>query len=215
MRVFVPGVVSLGLLTGVVVTSTTFAQSSTPAADAIYVAQLQAVNVKASGQPAAGEMQFTLHGDRLTITVHVEGVPPNIEHWQHFHGFSNGQQANCPAAAADVNGDRFIDIKETEPASGTTMVPFNADPVSMDIPTHTYPHASASGTYDYEKTVSYAALQKAFGAKFGERIDLDRRVVQVHGVPESTTLPASVASLGPIPARVTLPLACGQIKRVK
>jgi hypothetical protein len=189
--------------------------SSDPSSDAVYVARLQAVNVKASGQPGSGEMQFTIHGDTLTIKVHVQGVPPSIEHWQHFHGFNDGKQAACPAAAADVNGDGYIDIRETEPAAGTTMVPFNADPVGMDIPTHTYPHASATGTYDYEKTVSVAALQKAFGAKFGEKLDLARRVVQVHGVPETTSLPASVASLGTIPARVTIPLACGVITRVK
>ncbi len=187
-----------------------------PTKDAVYVAKLQPVNVKASGQAASGEVRFTVHGDSLTIKVHVQGVPPNIEHWQHFHGFPDGKQSTCPTAKADANGDGYIDIRETEPASGTTMVPFNGDPMSMDIPTDTYPHASAKGTYDYEKTMSLSALQSAFGTKFaGQKIDLDRRVVQVHGVPESTTLPASVASLGTIPARVTIPLACGPIKRIQ
>lgn len=190
--------------------------SPASAADAVYVAKLQPVNVKASGHPAGGEMRFTVHGDQLTIKVRVHGVPPNIEHWQHFHGFPDGKQATCPTMAADVNGDGYIDIRETEPTSGTTMVPFNADPVSLEIPTNTYPHASAKGAFEYEKTVSLSALQAAFGTKFdGHTIDLDHRVVQVHGVLEMPALPASVASLGTIPARVTLPLACGEIKRVK
>ncbi|MCC6560573.1 MAG: hypothetical protein IT478_04385 [Xanthomonadales bacterium] len=46
-------------------------------------------------------------------------------------------------------------------------------------------------------------------------IDLDRRVVFIHGVPGDTRLPSTVASLGPIPASVTLPIACGVIKRIK
>jgi hypothetical protein len=185
-------------------------------ADAVYVAQLQPVNSKASGLQAGGDMRFTVHGDRLTIKVRGHGVPPNIEHWQHFHGFTDGRQATCPGAAADVNGDGYIDIRETEPTSGTTMVPFNADPVKMEIPTDTYPHATAKGTFEYEKTVSLSALQAAFGTKFdGHQIDLDHRVVQVHGVLEMPALPASVASLGTIPARVTLPLACGEIKRIQ
>jgi hypothetical protein len=185
-------------------------------ADAVYVAQLQPVNSKASGLKAGGEMRFTVHGDRLTIKVRVHGVPPDIEHWQHFHGFPDGRQATCPGAAADVNGDGYIDIRETEPTSGTTMVPFNADPVKLEIPTDTYPHATARGTFEYQKIVSLSALQSAFGAKFdGHAIDLDHRVVQVHGVLEMPALPASVASLGTIPARVTLPLACGEIKRIQ
>jgi hypothetical protein len=40
-------------------------------------------------------------------------------------------------------------------------------------------------------------------------------VVFVHGIPAASKLPASVASLGPIPTQVTLPIACGKITRVK
>jgi hypothetical protein len=36
--------------------------------------------------------------------------------------------------------------------------------------------------------------------------------VYIHGVPSATQLPSSVASLGPIPAQVTLPIACGKIE---
>jgi hypothetical protein len=28
----------------------------------------------------------------------------------------------------DLNGDGFVDLPETEPVSGTTMVPFNTNP---------------------------------------------------------------------------------------
>jgi hypothetical protein len=40
-------------------------------------------------------------------------------------------------------------------------------------------------------------------------------VVFIHGIPAASKLKASVASLGPIPAQVTLPIACGEIKRAK
>ena len=185
-------------------------------ADIVWVAQLHAINTKASKTAATGEVRFTQHGDSLTINVKMKGVPANIEHWQHFHGFPDARQSTCPTMSADKSGDGQIDILETEPAAGTTMVPFNADPVGMDIPTHTYPHAVSTGTYEYTKTVSLSALQKAFGVVYkGGSIDLDRRVAMVHGVPETTTLPSTVASLGTIPNRVTLPLACGSIVRMK
>jgi hypothetical protein len=183
--------------------------------NAVYVARLLPINRKASGMSAEGEMRFTVHGDSLTIAVRVGGVPANIEHWQHFHGFPDGHQANCATIAADTSRDGYIDIRETEPVMGTTMVPFNADPVGMDIPTHDYPHADAKGNYVYDKTVSLVALQRAFGMKYGGEIDLTKRVAQVHGVPESVALPKRVASLGTLSSRITIPLACGAIKRIK
>lgn len=180
--------------------------------DAVYTAELHAINTKATKTSAAGNVRFTIHGDSLTIRVRMHNVPAGIEHWQHFHGFPDARQSTCPTSAADTTHEGLVDILETEPAAGTTMVPFNADPVAMDIPTHTYPQANTTGTYDYTKTVSLASLQRAFGEKYtGGKIDLSRRVAMVHGVPESTALPKTVASLGTIPARVTLPIACGAI----
>ncbi len=191
-------------------------EAAAPAADAEYVATLTPLNSTVSKVRATATMRFLVRGDSLTILVHTAGLPASIEHWQHFHGFADGKQAACPTAASDKNGDGVVDIRETEPAAGTTMVPFNVDPVAMVIPTNTYPHADAAGQYDYSKTVSLSKLNAAFGSHFGgHMIDLDRRVVLIHGIPQTTPLAASVASLGDIPARTTLPLACGVIKRVR
>jgi hypothetical protein len=179
-----------------------------------YVAELHALNSKATGMQTAGEARFTITGDSLTISITTRDVPPDMMHLQHFHGFTTSRNATCPTPAADKNHDGIIDLIETEPTSGTTMVPFTADPVSMEIATDTYPKASADGTYEYRKTVSMSALEAAFAKTFdGQKLDLDRRVVFVHGVPPTTTLPTSSASLGTIPAQVTVPIACGQIVR--
>ncbi len=185
------------------------------AADATYVAHLQPMNSKVSGHDATGEARFTINGDKLTISIDMKGVSPNIAHWQHFHGFKDNRAATCPTAAADANGDGIIDLIETGLAAGTTMVPFNADPVAMDVPSDTYPKASADGAFKYQKTVSLKAMNAAFAKAFGEPdLHLDKRVVFIHGVPPATSLPGSVASLGPIPAQVTLPIACGNIERL-
>lgn len=182
----------------------------------VYVAHLSALNTTVTGLKTAGEATFTIKGDSLTIAVNASGLPKDIEHWQHFHGFTDGRQATCPAKAADANGDGIIDVVETGAAAGTTMVPFSGDPVSMDVPHGTYPRASATGRLQYEETVSLGALETAFAKTFdGQKLDLDRRVVFIHGIPAASKLPPSVASLGPIPAQVTLPIACGKITRVK
>jgi len=142
-------------------------------------------------------------------------VPANIEHWEHFHGFPDGKPASCVGAPRDTNKDGIIDLIETEPVSGTTMVPFNHKPEDMEIPTHTYPRADAKGMFEYTKTVPLTQLSNKFEQTYpGGRIELDKRVIYVHGVPASSTLPGTVKSLGPIPAHVTLPIACGKIVRV-
>lgn len=181
---------------------------------AVYVAHLHAMNTQTTGTHTTGEARFQVKKGQLIIRINVKNAPPNMVHWQHFHGFKNGQAASCPSADADANGDGIIDLIETHKASGTTMVPFISDPASMDVAKGTYPKANAQGDYSYEETVSLAGLQKAFGKAFpGQKLNLDKRVVYIHGVPASTKLPGSVQSLGSIPAQVTLPIACGKIER--
>jgi hypothetical protein len=200
-----------GLLAGALVVSAANAQDSA----VIYKAELSPLNSNATGSDASGEATFTMSGDQLTIRISVKDLPPSMEHWQHFHGFAKGnKQAQCPTVKDDANGDGIIDIIETEPKAGTTMVPFNADPAAFDIPKNTYPQSDVNGSYTYEKTVSLKALELAFEKQFpGQELDLDRRVVFIHGVPSSTKLPSSVVSLGDIPAQVTLPIACGEIRK--
>lgn len=186
------------------------------AATTHYVAHLHALNTSVTHAKTTGEARFTVDGDTLKIDVRVHGAPAGIEHWQHFHGFADGQAATCAAAAADANHDGIIDVTETAKASGTTMVPFTTDPASMDVPHGTYPKADAKGDYHYTASVSLKALDASFAKAFpGQQLDLTNRVVYIHGVPDSDRLPSSVASLGPIPASVTLPIACGRIEAAK
>lgn len=185
-------------------------------ADVTYKAELSPLNSKTTGSDASGEATFTISGDKLTIRITAKGVPPNMEHLQHFHGFANDRTSECPTTRNDKNGDGIIDIVETEPVAGTTMAPFDADPISMSAVNDTFPRAGADGSFSYEKTVSLKALEAAFAKKFsGQQLDLDRRVVFLHGIPASTKLPATVASLDHIPAQVVLPIACGAIKKVR
>ncbi len=180
----------------------------------VYVAHLHPLNENVTGRHTAGTARFVINGDKLTISIKVHGAAPDIVHWQHFHGFKDSRDATCPTQAADLNHDGVIDLIETEPTSGTTMVPFDENPAAMQVAQGTYPKASADGTYRYRKVVSLKALEAAFGKAFpGQQLDLSRRVVMIHGVPSASKLPSSVASLGPIPAHVTLPIACGKIER--
>lgn len=182
-------------------------------ADATWRAELTPLNAEAAGGEAGGTATITASGDTLTIRIDATGTPPGIMHLQHFHGFGEGDATSaCPTGDADTNGDGIIDLIETEPGAGITMVPFHADPVSMAIVADSYPMADDDGAYTYEQSVSLSALEDAFGEAFpGQTLDFERRVIFLHGVTEDTELPDSVQSLGDVPAHVTLPIACGTL----
>ncbi len=116
--------------------------------------------------------------------------------------------------AQDVNHDGFVDLPETEPVSGTTMVPFDNAPHHMDVPNDNYPVADAQGHFAYEIDVPLGDLQAKFKEVFGtDDLELDKRVIYIHGVPQDLTLPASVAGeVGMYDAHVTLPIAVGKIE---
>lgn len=67
------------------------------------------------------------------------------------------------------------------------------------------------GTYHYEASALVATLQAAIG----EPLNLGARHVVVHGVDLATPLPATAQSLPGLPAQVTLPIACGEIREVQ
>lgn len=88
-----------------------------------YIAIIKALNEDKIGCSPHGTAEFIENGDKLHIKVEMFDTPKNIEHWEHFHGFPNGKEANVPTMAQDINHDGFIDLPETEAVSGTTMVP--------------------------------------------------------------------------------------------
>lgn len=182
----------------------------------VYEAKLQALNSKVTGMETSGEARFVIADDTMTVTIDVKNAPPGMQHWQHFHGFANDSAAICATAADDKNGDGVVDVVETESASGTTMVPFNKFPAEMKVGSNTYPTADENGSYHYEAKVPMKQLKESFAKAFGgSAIDLDRRVLYIHGVLDNAKLPATVASVGGLPAVITLPIACGKINKVK
>jgi Cu/Zn superoxide dismutase len=182
-----------------------------------YEAHLTAVNANKIGTSPVGSATFKIQGDNLIIHINMKNTPPNIQHWEHFHGNPDGSAATCATPAQDKNKDGYIDLIETSTVSGTTMVPFNDAPHKMDIPTDTYPKSDSKGTFSYTKVVPLNELNKKFAEAFnGGSIDLDKRVIYVHGVSIDTKLPSTVAGeVGHYGTDVTLPIACGEIHLVR
>lgn len=123
---------------------------------------------KKIGTHPTGEATFTVDGDTLTVEITMDHTSPNTQHWMHFHGFPDGKDAQPATIAQDTNHDGYVDLPETEPVSGTTMVPFNDAPEKMDIPTDTYPTSDANGHFHYKKEVPLAEISKKFQEVFND-----------------------------------------------
>lgn len=180
-----------------------------------YIAHINPLNAEKIGCQPHGTAEFIENGDQLHIKVEMFDTPKNIEHWEHFHGFPDGKVAQAATMTQDVNHDGFVDLPETKPVSGTTMVPLDADPAKMNIPNNTYPVADSNGYYEYEIDVPLTELQENFKKAFGSTdLQLDKRVVYVHGVPESIKLPDTVKGcVMDYDTHTTLPIAAGKIEK--
>lgn len=181
-----------------------------------YAAELKPMNQQVAGNAASGKAEFRIKDDTIVISITAKGLTPSIMHLQHYHGFTEGKDAVCPAKEQDVNKDGVIDLIETEKTSGVTLVPFHDNPANLTIKTDTYPVAGSDGTVQYQQTVSLARLRVAVKQKYGmSDVQLEKMVVFLHGVDPKTSLPASLRSLPDVPGHVTLPVACGEIKKMK
>ena len=178
-----------------------------------YVANIVPLNAEGIGTAPHGTATFVEDGDQLHVAIEMFDTPANTQHWEHFHGFPDGKAAQIATMAQDANHDGFVDLPETEPVSGTTMVPFDAEPAKMHVPNDSYPVADAEGHYAYDKLVDLKELQTAFKAAFdSDDLQLDKRVIYIHGVPDTLKLPATVqGTVMNYDAHVTLPIAVGKI----
>ncbi|MQS89870.1 hypothetical protein [Companilactobacillus mishanensis] len=178
-----------------------------------YKADIVPLNEDKIGKKPHGTASFEVSGNDLIINIEMNDTPENTQHWEHFHGFPDGKEAQISTSAQDANGDGFVDLPETKPVSGTTMVPFNDAPEEMNIPNDEYPVSDANGHFEYKKVVPLDALQAKFKEAFGDtNLNLDKRVIYIHGVPDSLELPSTVGgAVGEYDAHVTLPIAVGKI----
>jgi hypothetical protein len=161
---------------------------------------------------AEGKAYFRVVSGMLTAVVDMSGTEPADGtfpegiHPQHIHAADR-----CPTAAADVNGDGIVDVIEGLPYYGPILVPLDGDIRNGTSEVPTFPFGSGDrGTYHYEASTLLSTLEAAIG----EPLNLGARHVVVHGVDLATPLPATVQSLPGLPAQVTLPIACGEIREV-
>lgn len=176
-----------------------------------YTANLNPLN---AGSHTVGDVTYTipttggtatvnLKGDRVTVTVMVDGVTPLTLHPQHIHAGTM-----CPNATDDTNADGFVDVIEGLPKYGGILVSLDSTINTGAQSDLNFPVANANGSYTYSAAGSRSHIQEEIETALKAA---DRHVV-IHGIsPTGMPLPSSVQSLPGLPAWATLPVACGEL----
>jgi hypothetical protein len=158
-----------------------------------------------------------IEGDEIVTRVQVRNAPRNVIHKQYIY---SGRR--CPNMADDTNGDGYLDWKEVQEAVGPILIPLDENLLPQDE--GGYPRSNARGNYNYVKRASLSRILADLRAPvddsndgFGrlrpdQELNLEGRVVIIHGIEQSVNLPYSVASSPNDPAHLSLPICCGVIE---
>lgn len=187
-----------------------------------YVADLQGLNTDIAGD-ISGEMTFIIEDGEFIAEADIANSPPNTVHSQHIH-----VSDNCPTMEDQDNEDGILDVVEALQASGDILVPLDSDLSARSA--GQYPSSGSNGNYFYSESANFdelvSDLREGNDAEEGEEamyaqleenesLNLENRVVIVHGIPSDTVLIATVRGAHGLSAQETLPIACGEIRRVE
>lgn len=179
-----------------------------------YRVVLSPVNTNIAGE-ATGTGSFRIEGDEFEATINVDGAPTGI-HMQHVH-----VGTRCATVGDDDNGDGYIDAVEAGNVSGGALIPLDSDLRAQEAGGR-YP---SGRKYDYNESTSFQAMLADLRlpdadtndtlVKLGadEDLNLEGKVVEIHGVPASTTLPSTVRGVDGMSPQQSLPILCGVITR--
>lgn len=185
-----------------------------------YRAVLRPLNSSVGGE-TSGTVEIRIEGDNMTVDSNVAGAPAGVKHLQNIT-----TAGTCPSASADLNADTFVDVAELLPSTGPILIPLDSDLSEQLDGLDFGPIANGEGTYVYRRSTTLSRIMADLTAPDpdpvdpivkllpGENLNLDGRVVIIHGVDSSSNLPDSVVSAGDLTSEQTLPIACGELVRI-
>ncbi len=185
-----------------------------------YLASLNPLNEKNIGQ-TKGSVEILIFNDDFTAKVIVGGSPRNVRHLQNI---MLGKK--CPTESDDLNQDGFIDFREALRVTGEKLIPLDSN-LSDQLEGLSFgPVANSSGDYFYKRSAEMSQLiadlvspdpdPTDFITKLGIGLplNLDGRVILIHGASDEDTLPPTVSSTVEESAESLLPIACGKFVRL-
>ena len=182
----------------------------------LYRAILKPINENVAGK-TAGVVLVRIDGDEFVVEETVSESPANVRHYQYIT-----EGSDCPTE--DVNGDSYIDVKESESTLRKMLIPLDSNLDSQIDGSDFGPIANPAGAFVYRKTASLArmmadlqlddpnSMDDLVKLENEDALNLSQRAVVIHGI--GYGLPDSVASRDGMSASESLPIACGQLVRI-
>jgi hypothetical protein len=186
----------------------------------LYMASFKTLNSQVNGT-LPGSMTFLRKEEKLFLYLRLFAGMPKAWHMQ---GVYSGSR--CPTNKDDTNDDGFIDIMEAQKVLGKLLIPLDSDPGTQSGGARFYPLGDLSGSYHYERVVSFQRLFNDLKSEDRDPEDhirklapdepfiLEGRPILVQGILETTDLPDTIASFGRWRPFQTLPIACGIFRKV-
>ena len=189
-----------------------------PVSDGVYHAVLRPLNTQASGYLPTGTATFTVKGDNFQARTLLDD-DARVTHRQSVHFGTR-----CPNNAQDDrNGDGYVDYAEAMAVVGKVFIPLDNDLSSQVAGANVYPKGSG---FSYARSSSLSRLNADLWmadedaaddiAKLnsGENLGISNRVVLIYGAAVKSTFPASLSARSGEAANLSLPIACGVIRKM-
>jgi hypothetical protein len=139
-------------------------------------------------------IQIKNQNDQFEINIFGSG--PVTTHGQYIYSGTR-----CPGSEDDTNQDGVIDAVEGSAVYGTRVVPLDSDLTSDG---GVFP---IDAQYRYTQTASFSQMLNNLNIA---SLNLEGKVITIEGVPDATSLPATVQG-----AKKDFPIACGTLLKVE
>jgi hypothetical protein len=171
-----------------------------------YKAIMRPINTSVNGWLPTGAAEIYVNDQQINIKTYLDD-DTKVTHIQSIH-----QGIRCPTINDDSNGDGFIDALEAEQVVGNVMIPLDGDISSPEAGQGVYPKGK-SFTYFESAPLVKLIQNHSLNNLLDNSFHVEGRVVQMHGTSDINRVPPTVAEVNGQPRNLSIPIACGIIKR--
>ncbi len=187
----------------------------------IYLAQFETLNGSINGV-IAGSVTIWMNNKKITAFTRLFAGFPSATHMQNIY-----LGKRCPDSVDDLNQDGLIDITEGRNVWGDIIIPLDADISSQDAGENLFPRGDNYGNYVYERETYQTNLtndlrrpdtrpeDNVVKLPSNEKLTFNGKVVVIQGIDADYPLPETIQTMGITSAQLSLPIACGILKKIK